>query len=136
MHKVATMQRIALASNKFLCYDAKWLMAARQLSSDAATGSILPGQPSERPITGGNWVREVLGVQEGYIGHNATNSAWINSTTGAVIGGECKTPSMERFRRVNQSLPRLQGQVPPMASAHDDGPKSFNGVMACPFRDV
>ena len=130
------MQRIALASSRTLCNDVKWLTAARQLSSDAATGSITPAQPSNRAEPDGNWVREMLGVQESYVGQNAKNPAWINSTTGAVIGGECETPSMERFRRVNQSLPRLKGQVNPTASAHHDGPESFNDVLACPFRDV
>lgn len=38
-------------------------------------------------------------------------SRWINKKTQRVIGGETDCETIERYRRSNQSLPRLEGQV-------------------------
>ena len=103
------MHRTALASSRLVLNELTGAFGARQLASDAINASAAPAQPSERQSAPGNGA--VVEGRERYLGKNARNPMWFNEVTGKVIGGQSEDESLERFRRTNQSLPRLQGQV-------------------------
>jgi len=55
-----------------------------------------------------NPMRELLASE---MGPSVRDLEWASSDGSAFIGGVCEDPAMEDFRRDNQSLPGLQGQV-------------------------
>lgn len=105
-------RRITSLTSRFVTHSARFSAHASQhAATETSSGTDETTQPSMRDDPSGNDEIDVTDEALTSNGQPHRYSRWINQTTQGVIGGSSNCETTERFRRANQSLPRLEGQV-------------------------
>lgn len=101
----------SLTSRTVAQYERFPQQSCRNLATETSSDTVAPIQASASANPSSNDGVEAEDEALPVIGPPQRYSRWINEKTQEVIGGESGCETIERYRRANQSLPRLEGQI-------------------------
>lgn len=105
-------RQITSLTSRFLTHSARFsALTSQHVATETSSGADATTQASMRAEPSGNGEVDIADEALPLTGEPQRYSRWINQTTQQVIGGSSDCETTERFRRANQSLPRLEGQV-------------------------
>lgn len=105
-------RRISSLTSRFMTQSVRFsAQTSQHVATETSSGADATTQASMRADPSGNDEVDAADEAVPSDGYSHRHSRWINQTTQEVIGGSTDCETTERFRRANQSLPRLEGQV-------------------------